>query len=522
MIVVPEKRAVIVRSKNPLLIKEIIPKSKLADYGDGHNIAVKFGLEEMQVLRNLKIKAPSPIEYYYPWAGPMTPFDHQKTTSSFLTLNKRCFVLNDMGTGKSMSALWACDYLMEIGAVRKVLIISPLSTLERVWKDEISKNLLHRSCAVLHGDKATRIKRLNAGADFNIINHDGIGVIWKELFADKEIDLIIVDEASVYRNAGIDRYKKLKSIIRPEHRLWLMTGTPCPNAPTDAWALAKLVNPNNVPEFYGQFQRMTMQQVSQYKWMPKPEAYDIAFRALSPAVRFKKEDCLDLPPVLFEDRDCDMSKEQREAYATMHKHFVMEVQSAGGIEEISAVNAADKITKLRQILCGVVKVPDSNDYKELDHSYRTTVLLQCIEEANAKVIVVVPFKGIINSLATKISKHHTCAVLNGDVSITKRNQIIDEFKNSKDPHVLLCHPKVMSHGLNLTEADMIIFYAPIYSNDEYQQVKDRINRPGQKRKMTIIRIGAHNLEWGIYQRLDSKALTQSGILDLFKLEMGLT
>jgi SNF2 family DNA or RNA helicase len=106
------------------------------------------------------------------------------------------------------------------------------------------------------------------------------------------------------------------------------------------------------------------------------------------------------------------------------------------------------------------------------------------------------------------------------VPVAKRNAILSEFKNSKDPHVLLCHPKVMSHGLNLTEADMIVFYAPIYSNDEYQQVKDRINRPGQKRKMTIVRLGSHALEWKIYERLDSKALTQEGILELFKQEMG--
>ena len=155
----------------------------------------------------------------------------------------------------------------------------------------------------------------------------------------------------------------------------------------------------------------------------------------------------------------------------------------------------------------------------IDHAPRVTTLLECIQEAAAKCIVIVPFKGIINSLYEKVSKHHTCAVLNGDVPVSKRNTILKEFTDTKSPHVLLCHPKVMSHGLNLTQADMIVFYAPIYSNDEYQQVKDRINRPGQTRKMTIVRIGGHGLEWNIYERLDNKALTQEGILELFKHEM---
>ena len=521
MILVPEKRTVLVRSKNPMLIREVIPKSKLGEYGDGHNVAVKYGLEEVRILRNLNIRVPSPIEHYYAWPGPLTPFKHQLETASFLTLNQKAFVFNEMGTGKSASVLWAADYLMNQGVLNKVLIVSPLSTLERVWQDEIHKLLLHRTCAVLHGTREKRLKRLEQDADFYVINHDGLEVIWKEIAKRRDISAVIVDEASVYRNSGTKRYKILKGMLGHWHWLWMLTGTPCPNAPTDAWALAKLVNPSRVPEFFGRWQRMTMYQVSDYKWVPKPESYDLAFQAMHPAVRFKKEDCLDLPPVMFEDRDCDMTQEQKRVYNNMHEDFVADVMHAGGISEISAVNAADKINKLRQVLCGVVKNTDTGDYLEVDHGPRTKVLMECIEQASAKVIVVVPFKGIIKTLEKKVSAQYSCAVLNGDVPVNQRNTIIKNFKETKDPHVLLCHPKVMSHGLNLTEADMIVFYAPIYSNDEYQQVKDRINRPGQTRKMTIVRLGAHRMEWDIYQRLDNKSLTQEGILELFKQEMGI-
>jgi hypothetical protein len=73
----------------------------------------------------------------------------------------------------------------------------------------------------------------------------------------------------------------------------------------------------------------------------------------------------------------------------------------------------------------------------------------------------------------------------------------------------------MAHGLNLTEADMLIFYAPIYSNDEFQQVTERFNRAGQTRKMTIIRIAAHPVEWQIYKMVDNKKVTQDNILNLY-------
>jgi SNF2 family DNA or RNA helicase len=143
------------------------------------------------------------------------------------------------------------------------------------------------------------------------------------------------------------------------------------------------------------------------------------------------------------------------------------------------------------------------------------VLKEAIEGSSAKALVIVPFKGIINDLAVEVAKYTTVAVINGDVSPAKRNQIIWNFKNTDSPHTLLCHPKVMAHGLNLTEADRTIFYAPIFSNDEFEQVIERFNRMGQKRSMTIIRIAAHFLEHEIYATIDERRLSQKTILDLY-------
>jgi SNF2 family DNA or RNA helicase len=255
-----------------------------------------------------------------------------------------------------------------------------------------------------------------------------------------------------------------------------------------------------------------MMQVTQFKWAPRPDSYTVAFDALQPAVRFKKADCLDLPPVVTVDRVAEMTKEQLQAFTKMRNEMVAEAKQV----QITAVNAADKINKLRQILCGAVKETESELYIDIPHAPRTSVLLECIEQASAKVLVVVPFKGIIRSLEKELSKHYTVGVLNGDVSPKMRDRIIREFKETPDPHILLCHPKVMAHGLNLTEADTLIFYAPIYSNDEFQQVTERFNRTGQKNKMTIVRIASHALEWQIYKMVDQKRETQDSILSLYK------
>lgn len=509
----PQTNSLILDAPDPFALRDLLPSSRSITHAD-YNLAVKHTLETTKILRNIGMPAPAPIRYNYKWPGKFVPYKHQVDSAEFLTLHKRAFVLSEMGTGKTSSTLWAADWLIAHKHIRKVLIVSPLSTLDRVWKNEIFDTLMHRVASVVHGTQAQRLDALNVDADFYILNHDGVTIkpVAEAIRTRPDIDLVILDEASMFRNHDTKKYKALVKMLRDDQRLWLLTGTPTPNAPTDAWALARLVNPSKVPPYLGTFRRQTMMQISQFKWVPRPEAYTIAYAAMQPAVRFRKKDCIDLPPVVTEERSCELTTEQRKMFEEMRKDMQMESKGA----QISAVNAADKINKIRQILCGAIKDPVTDTYIHIPHEKRLGTLLECIEQASAKVLVVVPFKGIIYELAKEVGKYYSVGVLNGDVSLNQRNEIIAQFKHSTDPHVLLCHPKVMSHGLNLTEADTLVFYAPIYSNDESQQVVERFNRPGQKNKMTVIRLGAHKLEWDIYRMVEGKRLTQESILSLYK------
>lgn len=820
----PATRSLVIQSPDPFALRDLLPSSRSITHTD-YNLAVKHTLETTKILRNIGMSAPAPIRYDYAWPGKFNPYAHQIESAEFLTLHKRAFVLSEMGTGKTSSTLWAADWLIQHGHVHKVLIMAPLSTLDRVWKNEVFDTLMHRIASVVHGTQDQRLAALDVDADFYILNHDGVTIkrVAEEIHRRPDIDLVILDEASMFRNHDTKKYKALVKMLRDDQRLWLLTGTPTPNAPTDAWALARLVNPSKVPPYLGTFRRQTMMQISQFKWVPRPEAYTIAYAAMQPAVRFRKKDCIDLPPVVTEERSCELTTEQRKMFEEMRKE--MQVESRGA--QITAVNAADKINKIRQILCiakgtlvltyfgwvkieqvtpdtlvwdgcewvsqagvvfkgmaetvvvdgvnmtpehevltvsgwatareilrgdasnrfdrpsvrlpdgdqaprydnwivpesymavpmllreagsagkpepasektterktlrlqtqtnqpetqyvvhppvqdmdthetsvfrpyiqrleklrcawnnglssvaklvreflerhadgilrhidiranrqqrrvcseqlsvgnsnrarqqhtcqpvsaytrwyddahssgsdvrvvgsdtalpsetwvdnresfdnasteeavydlidcgprqrftvcgasgellivhncGAIKDPVTDTYMHIPHEKRLGTLLECIEQASAKVLVVVPFKGIIYELAKEVGKKYSVGVLNGDVSLNQRNEIIAQFKHSTDPHVLLCHPKVMSHGLNLTEADTLVFYAPIYSNDESQQVVERFNRPGQKNKMTVIRLGAHKLEWDIYRMVEGKRVTQESILSLYK------
>ena len=127
-----EDKALLLKVREPKRITEVIPKSKMLDSGE---VLVKWGLEEAQVLKNLRIKnVPSPIVAHYDWPGLHKPFAHQKDTAAFLTLHRRAFCFNEQGTGKTGSVIWAADYLMKLGIIKRVLILCPLSIMQSAWQ----------------------------------------------------------------------------------------------------------------------------------------------------------------------------------------------------------------------------------------------------------------------------------------------------------------------------------------------------------------------------------------------------
>jgi SNF2 family DNA or RNA helicase len=514
MIVIPRAKALALKLQHPNKVLDSIPTSTMMDVKGTSVVVVSHGLDEVRILRNLGINAPSPIMYHYDWPGQFTPFEHQKKTAEFLTVYPRGLVLNEIGTGKTQSALWAADYMMQIGKLEKVLIMSPLSTLERVWADAIFKGFPNRKFVVLHGTAKHRLQGLKQDADFYIINHDGFGIIAEQ--AKRMFDLIIIDEVAVLRNPSTRRFKLFRKWLNQEGdiRLWLMTGTPTPNAPTDAWALANLCNSPYLTKTYTAFKDQVMVNVGQYKWIPRPESTEIVHHILQPSVRYTRDECFDLPETIIQTRHVELTPEQNKHYKQMVKHLVVELtREKLATGTVTAVNEAVKMQKLIQIACGVA-YDDNGMHVELHCTPRINLLKELIEEAGEKVIVFVPLTGVLRMLERELSKDWSVGIVNGDVSSTKRNAIFNDFQNEAHPHVLIAHPGTMSHGLTLTTASTIIWYGPINSNEQYTQANGRIERIGKRRVSNVIHIESTDLENKIYERLRNKQKLQGLLLDL--------
>ena len=508
-----ENKALLLETAHADIITDSIEKSAVVSTnGSKHKVLVRWGLKEAQTLATLHHDVPSPILRDYKWTGKLTPFEHQKTTASFLSLRKRAFCFNEQGTGKTASVIWAADYLMKLGTVKRVLVLCPLSIMKSAWQQDLFKFAMHRSCGVAHGTAAQRTAVVRAGAEFVIVNFDGLAIIKDEII-NGGFDLIVVDEANAYKNPQTNRWKVLHDIVKAtDPRLWMLTGTPAAQSPLDAFGLAKLVNPEGSPKYYSHFRADTMYQVTKFKWAPKPSAPEYVHNILQPAIRFEKKDCLDLPEVTFMDRDAPLTPQQSKYYKQLMTELLVE---AGG-EEISAVNAAVKINKLLQISAGAV-YSDTGEVIEFDVSNRLNVVLEVIEEASHKVLVFVPFTHTIELLREKLEKEGiSCGVINGKVSVNKRSELVEQFQTRKDLHVLIIQPQAASHGLTLTAADTIIWYAPMPSVETYLQANARIDRPGQKNAMTVVHIKGSDVESRLYSMLRSNINNHEQIIDLYR------
>ena len=236
---------------------------------------------------------------------------------------------------------------------------------------------------------------------------------------------------------------------------------------------------------------------------------------LQPAIRFEKKDCIDLPDVTHTSRFAPLTPQQTKYYKELKKQML--IHAVG--DEVSAVNAAAQLNKLLQISCGAVYT-DTDNVVEFDASNRLNILLEVIEEASHKVLVFVPFTHTLNMIQDFLTKNKvTSEIINGAVSVSKRTDTFKRFQEQDDPRVLLIQPQAAAHGVTLTAANVIVWYAPVTSTETYLQANARIDRPGQRNPMTIVHLEGSPVEAKLYSMLQNKLDFHNKIIDLYKSEI---
>jgi SNF2 family DNA or RNA helicase len=498
----------------------VLPEAKRVN---GNYFAVPRTLQNAQVLRfyNYPV-APVMDNYDYPRAPGIVPYASQKVASNFMVLHPRCFNLSDMGVGKTLAALWAADWLMlNSPQPFRTLIVCPLSIMERVWGDAIWQNFLsRRSFEVLYGSAQKRQATLEKSkANFLIINFDGVGVgahtrkkfeldgLSKAIAERDDIKLAIVDEASAYRDSRTKRHRIARTVIGQRPYLWLLTGTPTPNTPTDAYGLAKLVN-NAFGKSFTTFQQESMVKVTQFKWVPRKDGYEAARKILTPAIRFDIRDVWDGPEMTVQQRQVELTSEQKKHMADLKRDLMVVLKSGKPITIDTEVAAR---TKFLQISAGAI-YDAAHKAHAIDASPRIEEIKAVINEAPGKILIFSPFTSVVEMLYYKLAEWSR-EVVNGNTSPKDRSRIFSDFQSSNDPRLLIADPGTMAHGLDLWQARTVLWFGPTDKPELYAQSNKRAHRPGQKFPVTVVQIVSNGLEREIFRRLENNLSLQGALLD---------
>lgn len=492
-------------------IANLFPTAKQVTIEGKQMLVLRHGTDETKLLRNMGLDVPTPILAHYDWEGG-TPFDIQRKTAAMLTMNKRAYVLNGMGTGKTKASLWSWRYLNLRGEAGKLLVVAPLSTLNFTWAREVFQTLPGVRVQVLHGTKQKRLQRLaDPEADVYIINHDGLAVIADALAQRPDIDTCILDELAVFRNGTATRTKVTRKVVAGMKWAWGMTGSPTPNQPTDAWAQCSLLTPDTVPKYFNRFRDEVMYKLTQFKWAPKQGALDKVFEVMQPAVRFTLDDVMELPDLVERTIDIEMGPKQAKVYKQMEEQAHTMVQS----QEITAMNAGAVLNKLLQISTGYVYTREG-DVVTLDNDERLTALVDAVNSTDRKVIVFVPFVHALEGIKKRLtSEGYDVRQVSGATPRGEREEAFNLFQNTSAVKVLVAHPQCMAHGLTLTAADTIIWFAPMPNLEIFEQANARIRRIGQKHKQQILMFSATKAEQKMYAKLRAKQKVQNLLLEMF-------
>ncbi len=493
----------------------LFPKSKVVEFQGTPTLLLSHDPHTTFVLRQHGLEVPAPVltQYAFPAADGKPVFDVQRHTVAMMTTTARSYVLNGMGTGKTRCALWAFDYLKGNKLAKKMLVVAPLSTLKFTWAAEVLRTLPHLKVGVLHGTRQRRVDTLaDPSYDIYVINHDGLRVVMDELSTRPDIDCLCIDELAVYRNGSSDRSKDMLKYAQRMSWVWGMTGSPTPREPTDAWSQCRIVNPHPaVPRYFKRFREATMNKVTNFKWEPKDNALDYVHSMMQPAVRFSLDDVTELPELVERTVKIELSKKQEGAYTRLRDHALALVDQ----HTITAVNAGAVLNKMMQVWAGWGYTA-AGDPVRRENEKRIDALVDTILSAANKVLVFVPYKHAMHGVAEALRKEgFDIAVVSGDTPAKQRGETFHLFQNTNRYRVIVAHPQCLAHGITLTAADTIVWFAPTMDLEIFSQANARIRRVGQKHKQLILYFASTPVELKAYRMLRKKENLQTKLLQMF-------
>ena len=421
--------------------------------------------------------------------------------------------------------------------VSKVLIIAPKKVSEATWqreKDKWEHLKLLRFSTVL-GTQKQRIKALNAPADIYVINRDNVAWIVEYYKNDWPFDMVVLDEASSFKNKSAIRFKKLKAIRPHITRLVELTGTPAPKDALDTWAQVFLLDQGErlgktytaCRDAYFTPARMTKNHMGQlvgtgYHFIndQTQEAFFSKLRDI--CISLKAADYIKMPDKIIDDIPVVLDAQAQRQYDTMEREMVLEVAE----DTLDVGSAAALRNKLQQIGNGAAYMvenllqPDGlylESRKTVDiHDNKIEALLEMLEQLGEEHAVIF--------YAFQHDRDKILAVLAKDVRFKSKTTKLfggaedEKAWNTGKIDYLLAHPASCAYGLNIQDGGHhVVWFGLTDSLELYIQANARLHRQGQEHTVFIHRmIVVGSVDEDIIAGIEGKDACQEILLQRMK------
>lgn len=426
-------------------------------------------------------------------------FRHQRlAVDTAVKLDGRCGIFMGVGTGKTRVAI-----VVAASYGKRIIMVGPLMALG-VWRDEVRKWMPEARTVSLEGitikeraAKFRRIRRLET--DRTVFILVGYEAYWRQPLR-RQIELygadaIIYDEAHRLKERGAKQSKFAHAIASDKNKIKTprcilpLTGTPSPNGHQDIFSVFKTFAPSvfgpRWPKFVERF--LVYGGYMGYELKGYKNEDELAELVAAHSVRVTKEEALDLPPELDQTIPIRLSKKSRAIYDAMAEDAIAEIKGSDGSGvAIARINLATQI-RLSQMTSGFVTVDDGRilHFGTEKRDALAELLSDVILDAH-HVVVWARFTDDIETcieVASAIVGAENVYRLDGKVAQKKRHPRIKRWRRGKTG-VIVAHPKVAGEIIDLSKANVDIFYSKDWSLLSYDQARGRLHRRGQTRSVT--------------------------------------
>lgn len=484
-----------------------------------------------------------------------TPYDHQDEGFS-LSRDQECFaLLMEQGTGKTKVIIDTASWLYLKGRISGMLIIAP-NGVHRNWiENEIPKHMpdyiLYDMCYWTANPNAAEKKQMGALASCGrpaikilAMNVEALttakGYEMAKNFLMAFRTLMVIDESTVMKNHKAIRTEKILALGKHAPYRRVLTGTPVTQSPLDVYTQFAFLDEyifKYTQSYYGfkarycelledpgSMEGLPSHLVGQIYALRKirqtPRGRTVQMemkdaegrkmyrnldelqKIIAPySFRVLKEDCLDLPPKIYQKRYVDLSPNQEKLYTQLRKDMMAEFNG----RQMTTQLALTKMLRLQQIIGGFF-CPDPEIMLDEDGELilpdkkrapivqvidkknpRVESFLDFVQESSGKVLGWARFRAEIEAIVGRINEEfgegYAAPLYGGSGGNVSefRQKAIHSYENETLPAVLIGNPqaKGVSRGQTMVRGSSVVYYSNSFSLEDRLQSEDRAHRIGQ-------------------------------------------